>query len=122
MKITLYELLGLIKDGKAPKKIKFKDNIWELKDGFYYNDDYETYDLLSYIDDTYYLKEITELEVEILEDNKKIEKVNTYVLCDSDFERKGEYSLKATEIIDRAFEEYSKALNEIIDIINKEEK
>ena len=24
--ITVYELLGLIKDGKAPKKIKYKDN------------------------------------------------------------------------------------------------
>ena len=29
MKITMYELLGLIKDGKAPKKIKFCGNIYE---------------------------------------------------------------------------------------------
>ena len=29
MKITIYELLGLIKDGKAPKKIKYKNNIYE---------------------------------------------------------------------------------------------
>ena len=27
MKITIYELLGLIKDGKAPKKIKYKGEI-----------------------------------------------------------------------------------------------
>lgn len=26
--ITIYELLGLIKDGQAPKKIKYKDNIY----------------------------------------------------------------------------------------------
>ena len=32
MKITIYELLGLIKDGKAPKKIKFKDNIYDYKE------------------------------------------------------------------------------------------
>jgi len=29
MKITMYELLGLVKDGKAPKKIKY--NTFELK-------------------------------------------------------------------------------------------
>lgn len=29
MKITMYELLGLIKDRKAPKKIKFCGNIYE---------------------------------------------------------------------------------------------
>lgn len=31
-KITLYELLGLVKDGQAPKKIKFKDNIYDYKE------------------------------------------------------------------------------------------
>lgn len=29
MKITIYELLGSVKDGKAPKKIKYKNNIYE---------------------------------------------------------------------------------------------
>ena len=28
MKITLYELLGLIKDNKSPKKVKYKDIIY----------------------------------------------------------------------------------------------
>lgn len=28
MKITIYELLGLIKDGKAPKKIKYRNKIY----------------------------------------------------------------------------------------------
>ena len=38
MKITLYELLGLIKDGKAPKKIKYDGTIYEYSenDDFYY--------------------------------------------------------------------------------------
>lgn len=26
MKVTIYELLGLVKDGKAPKKIRYNDN------------------------------------------------------------------------------------------------
>ena len=29
MKITIYELLGMVKDGKAPKKIKWEDQEWE---------------------------------------------------------------------------------------------
>ena len=37
MKITIYELLGLIKDGKAPEKIKYQDYCWEWT-----GDDYET--------------------------------------------------------------------------------
>ena len=30
MKITIYELLGLVKDGKAPKKIKTNTGIFKL--------------------------------------------------------------------------------------------
>lgn len=30
--ITIYELLGLIKDGKAPKKIMYNDNVYEFND------------------------------------------------------------------------------------------
>lgn len=33
MKITLYELLGLIKEGKAPKKIKVNGNLYEFHNG-----------------------------------------------------------------------------------------
>ena len=29
MKITMYELLGMVKDSKSPKKIKYKDFIYE---------------------------------------------------------------------------------------------
>lgn len=59
--------------------------------------------------------------VDIIEEDKKIEKVNTYVLCDYDFKNKNEdNNLIATNIIDKAFEEYSHKINEIIDKINKE--
>lgn len=56
------------------------------------------------------------------DENKLIEKVNTWVLCDSDFTSRGKYSLKATEIIDSAFEEYSHKINEIIDKLNRTER
>ena len=68
MKITIYELLGLIKDGKAPKKIKYLGNIYEYnkKDKRYHNVDPKRLDLSSkfgdfnfnYLDD----------EVEILDE------------------------------------------------------
>lgn len=29
MKVTMYELLGMVKDGKIPKKIKYDNDIWE---------------------------------------------------------------------------------------------
>ena len=32
MKTTIYELLGMIKDGEAPNKIKYKNKIYEWKE------------------------------------------------------------------------------------------
>ena len=40
MKITVYELLGLIKDGKAPKKIKYDGYTFEYKQNSYVLDDF----------------------------------------------------------------------------------
>ena len=37
MKITIYELLGMIKDGKAPKRILYGNYIWS-----WFGDDYRT--------------------------------------------------------------------------------
>lgn len=66
MKITVYELLGMVKDGKAPKKIKYNDT------------EYYLYDRKSYLRtdnsrffDSIYFKELND-EVEIMEEEKKI--------------------------------------------------
>ena len=68
------------------------------------------------------LEEIERLK-SIIKEDKKIEKVNTYVLCDYDFKSKDDdNNLIATNIIDRAFEEYSHKINEIIDKLNEMEK
>ena len=84
MKITMYELLGLIKDGKAPKKIKFRNEIYEYKnnieDGFidYVGIEKETNErfyLSSYIGNNY-ISDIFTDEVEIIEETKKIEKID----------------------------------------------
>lgn len=75
MKITMYELLGLIKAGKAPKKIKFNYSIYEYKwsnayqEKCYVNGNnyrlWENLNLNSNLND----------EVEIIEEPKKIEKL-----------------------------------------------
>ena len=73
MKITFYELLGLVKDGKAPKKIKF-GNI-ELE----YDEECEDY--YSYYGGGLFehkfenCKNFLNDDVEIIEEDKKIEKI-----------------------------------------------
>lgn len=68
--ITIYELLELIKDGKAPKKIKYYDRIFEyeyqLKD--YY---YESYSLFE--DGIEIISDSLNDKVEIIIEDNKIE-------------------------------------------------
>lgn len=76
MKITMYELLELVKDGKAPKKIKY-GNI-ELE----YNEECEDY--YSYYGGGLFeykfgkCKKFLNDEVEIIKEPKKIEKCKNY--------------------------------------------
>ena len=73
MKITIYELLGLVKDNKAPKKIKY-DNL-ELEYNEKCKDYYEYYgeSLFAYKFTT--CNDVLNDEVEIIEEPKKIEKI-----------------------------------------------
>ncbi len=72
MKITMYELLELVKDGKAPEKIKYEYSIYELtpeKDNYYCKNEMR-----------WFTNEINFLgvlnnEVEIIEEPKKIKKL-----------------------------------------------
>ena len=71
MKITMYELLGMVKDGKAPKKVKYINSIWEYdketKD--YFHDDLWLIYSMNSIG-------LTESKIEILEEKKIPEKLN----------------------------------------------
>lgn len=106
---------------ELPQKIKVEDKTYTLfideDTGYhYYQDDKCKYFMFSIS----CFEELNE-EVEIIEENKKIEKVSTYVICDYDFKNKDEdNNLIATNIIDKAFEEYSQKINEIIDKINED--
>lgn len=71
MKITIYELLGLVKDGKAPKKIAYNSVILEYAEE---NEDYYGYyGLFEYKFTT--CNDFLNDEVEIIEEPKKIEKI-----------------------------------------------
>lgn len=103
--ITIYELLGLIKDGKAPKKIKFYDRIFEyeyqLKD--YY---YESYSLFE--DGIEIISDSLNDKVEIIEEDNKIEKLDEYIDCDSlDY-----------NTCNMMFENIVNKINELIDELN----
>ena len=109
MKITMYELLKLVKDGKAPKKIKFRNEIYEYKnnieDGFidYVGIEKETNErfyLSSYIGNNY-ISDIFTDEVEIIEEQKKIEKL------------KAKYTSQVGKL------ELANKINELIDAVNE---
>lgn len=70
MKITMYELLGLVKDDKAPEKIKYKNFVygWVQKYKIY-----TRYDITG--KDLYITTNNLNEDVEIIEETKKIEKI-----------------------------------------------
>ena len=80
MKITIYELLGLIKDGKAPKKIKLDGFIFELVNDMYVHDEMGLLDEYISITNQLYTKvEIVNEEDEFIdiEEFKEHKLINT---------------------------------------------
>lgn len=75
MKITIYELLGLVKDGKAPKKIKYEYSIYELTPER--NDYYCKNEMRWFTNEINCLGVLSDY-VEIIEEPKKIKKIEMY--------------------------------------------
>ena len=72
MKITIYELLGLVKDDKAPKKIKYDDKIWAYDNNSqdYCNLD-KTNDLFGHLFNFWTTNTFINNEVETIEEEPK---------------------------------------------------
>lgn len=91
MKITIYELIGLVKDGKAPEKIRYNNEIWKYDDELktYDNDDYDS-DLLEKLFYESCISNFINNEVEIIEEPKKIEyeQIEELTCNEYDFEKK----------------------------------
>ena len=91
--ISYYDLLGMIKEGNIPKKVKHKNRVYKwTENSYYYNDD--NFDaLLAMFDD----KDMFENNIEIIEEYKYIEKIE----------------------IDTGYKILELKINELIDEINK---
>ena len=83
MKITIYELLGLIKDGKAPKKIKYQNRIFsrvwsdymgdEPIDEYYVDDDGDNWNVDGFLKLDTEIEIIEEVEDKEYEDIEEVE-------------------------------------------------
>lgn len=112
MKITIYELLGMIKDGKAPKEIEYEGYLlsWDNVDKDYYCEEYGN--LFEYLFCEFQSIEILNFTVEILEEEKKIpEKMDRELNCDDDTLR----GLVAS--VNEIYKEIADKYNEIIDYL-----
>lgn len=114
--ITVYELLGLIKDGKAPKKILFDCTEYKYGNGYYYRIDNEIpkiftneYNIFLCLDDIVKILEEDKPIIEKLKikDNKVIGKWEN----GSDYH----YTLSAPQVV------IINKINEVIDYINRRE-
>lgn len=118
--VTVYELLGLIKDGKAPKKIEYQGNVLEF-DG----EDYKYYKDADVLSEDSLVKYIAvgnlNDKVEILEEDKPIiEKIDT--TTENTLFTMECYTGIPEKAQDWNFNILKDKLNELIDYINKKEK
>ena len=115
MKITIYELLGLIKDGKAPEKIKYENSIYELSPE---DDDYYSEDEMRWFTNELNCLRILNDEVEIIEEPNKIEKIE--IEKDENTQNyfiRNEYGTKC--YLTKHSKIIASKINELIDEVNK---
>ena len=67
--ISYYELLGMIKEGNNPKKVKYDDGIFEW-------DDYDYISSANYLSNYLNERRIFDKNIEIIEEDKDIEELN----------------------------------------------
>lgn len=113
--ITIYELLGLIKDNKVPNSIIYKREYFKyskenrdyIGENNYLFSDFA--DLISILND----------KVEIIDEDKKIEKLNIENDSPTQFYIRNEYGTKCS--LTKHSKIIADKLNEVIDYINRRE-
>ena len=114
--ITIYELLGLVKDGKAPDKIKYGNYYC------YYNkekNEYVDYAGVSIFAWDYVVMNSLNNTVEIIEDNDKLEKIK-WNEKESRASRLG--TDQEIEVLAKRTETLKKKIAELVDHVNKIEE
>ena len=123
MKITIYELLGLIKDGKAPKKIKVIGNIYEFDEEYNFYTTQGTYDNVKVAlggkhGEINLLANALNENVEIIEKEKEIEKLKIEQdTQNSNYYIKNEYGTKC--YLTKHSKMIAEKVNELIDEVKK---
>lgn len=124
--ISVYELLGLIKDGKEPKKVKYNNRTYEFKEieegtGYVYESGIVKIWLSNEIE--FDISRCLNEKVEIIEEDKPIiENINKL-----NYQQIGTYQLDNNDILgfikslNEQFTKYGRKINEIIDYINRKE-
>lgn len=116
MKITIYELLGLVKDDKAPKKIKYEYLIYELTPER--NDYYCKNEMRWFTNEINCLGVLNDY-VEIIEEPKKVEKLPYYSLEKiQKSKNKDEQYENRLKLLEKRINDYHNKINELIDEIN----
>ncbi len=113
--ISVYELLGLIKDGKAPKKIKYEDIIWkyDMQENEYTKEKEDYWLFQDYFPNNLNLLDCLEDKLEILEEDKPI--IEKIEIKKYNFHNDNHSKLLKNQ------EQLSNKLNEVIDYINRKE-
>lgn len=115
MKIKIIDLLK-ISENKLPNRIKVFNTIFEVLGKNYYatSGDYENMNLLEWVHDIDDLNE----QVEIIEEDKNIEKLNDKVRYYFSTIANG-MTKRDREALDEMFEKCYKTIDELIDEVNK---
>lgn len=120
--INIYELLGLIKDGKAPKKIKYENIIWKhnLEENEYIEDGKDYWLFQDYFPNNLNFLDCLNDKVEILEEDKPIiEKLNLENDSPTHFYITNEYGTKCG--LTKHSKMIADKLNEVIEFLNRKE-
>ena len=118
--ITIYDLLGLIKDDKAPKKIKYNNRTYEFKaiiegTGYVYESGTVKFWLSNEIE--FDISRCLNEKIEILEEDKPIiEKLNIESDSPTHFYIRNEYGTKCG--LTKHSKMIADKLNEVIEFLN----
>ena len=134
MKISYYELLGMIQAGENPKLIKLELNCGERYYKAYYDaDEFSHYglkgeekeneDFKYYLADTLLESQMIERNIEIIEEEKEIEEmiINEQYLF-SNMKECTYLSPEERRLLDSNFKELSNKINELVRELNKIKK
>lgn len=114
--MTIYDLLGLIKNGNPPEKIQILDIDEQENDMFTWNGNYYVNEEGITLDQALDISWCLDKELRVIEDNKKIEDRARFQYSQIPNWFKGKELINT---INANFERHQKAIYEIIDKLNE---